>query len=117
MLRLVVRLLLRGVADRRFWIERYDEALAALDRRSLVSRYRLETSIEERRDPAWSGDVLVIHSDNDAIAKPEEQARLRDAYPAAQFHQFAGAGHSSYTKNPEAYADAIRRFVTTKPKS
>ena len=117
LLRLVVRLLLRGVGDRRFWIERYDEALAALDRQSLVSRYRLEASIEDRRDPAWSGDVLVIHSDNDAIAKPEEQRRLRDAYPAAEFHQFAGAGHSSYTKNPEAYADVIRRFVAARPKS
>ena len=116
LLRLVVRLLLRGVDGRRFWIERYDDALSALDRDALTSRYLFEASIEDRREPPWRGDVLVIHSDNDAIAKPAEHARLREAYPAAQFHQFTGAGHSSYTKDPEAYADVIRRFVTALPR-
>ena len=117
MLRLVVRLLLRGIDERRFWIERYDEVLNALDRSALVSRYLLEASIEDRRDAPWRGDVLVIHSDNDAVAKPEEQARLRDAYPTAAFHLFKGAGHSSYTKDPDAYAAAILRFVTARPRA
>ena len=82
LLRVVVRLLLRGVTDRRFWIARYDAALAAITRDALVSRYLLEASIEDLRGQPWSGDVLVIHSDNDAIAKPQEQQRLRRDIPA-----------------------------------
>lgn len=53
----------------------------------------------------------MIHSDNDAVAKPEEQVRLGAAYPAAQWHEFTGAGHSAYSQKPEAYAAVVRRFV------
>lgn len=111
LLRLVVRLLLRGVAERRFWIRHYDLALAALTRDALVSRYLLEASIEDLGGTPWRGDVLVIHSDNDAIAKPQEQERLRRQYPDAEWTQFVGTGHSSYSKNPIAYAAAVRAFV------
>jgi pimeloyl-ACP methyl ester carboxylesterase len=55
--------------------------------------------------------VLVIHSDNDAIAKPTEQQRLRHQYPDAQWTEFTGAGHSSYSRDPIAYAAAVRAFV------
>jgi pimeloyl-ACP methyl ester carboxylesterase len=112
LLRLVVRLLLRRIDDRRFWIARYDEALASLNRDALVSRYRLEASIEDLRDAPWDGKVLVIHSDDDAIAKPAEQARLREQYPGAEWIEFKGAGHSSYSSDPLAYALAVRAFVS-----
>ena len=111
LLRLVVRLLLRRVPDRRFWRERYDEVLAALNRDDLASRYRLEASIEEQAGALWTGPVLVIHSDNDAVAKPAERERLAAGYPGAQWVEFKGGGHSSYTLDPRAYADAVGRFV------
>jgi pimeloyl-ACP methyl ester carboxylesterase len=112
LLRLVVRLLLRRVDDRQFWIERYDEALGLVTRDALVSRYLLEASIEDLRDEPWRGDVLVIHSDNDVIAKPEDQARLREQYPGAEWIEFKGAGHSAYTSDPLAYAAVIRTFLS-----
>ena len=55
--------------------------------------------------------MLVIHSDNDAIAKPQEQERLRREYPGAEWTEFVGAGHSSYSRDPAAYAAAVREFV------
>lgn len=113
LLYLVVRLLLRKTDGKRFWTARYDGALAAVTHQSLVSRYLLEASIEELGGPAWAGDVLVIHSDNDAIAKPEQQARLRQQYPDAQWVEFTGAGHSSYSRDPLAYSAAVREFVAT----
>jgi pimeloyl-ACP methyl ester carboxylesterase len=112
MLRLVVRLLLRNVDQRRFWIEQYDAALAALTRDAMVSRYLLEASIEELNGRPWQGAMLVIHSDNDAIAKPAEQERLRRHYPDAQWHEFTGAGHSSYSRDPIAYAGVVRAFLS-----
>ena len=112
LLHLVVRLLLRKTDGKRFWTARYDAALAAVTKQSLVSRYLLEASIEELGGPAWTGDVLVIHSGNDAIAKPEQQARLRQQYPSARWVEFTGAGHSSYSRDPVAYAAAVRQFVS-----
>ena len=116
MLRLLVRLLVLRTEERAFWIRRYDEALAPLTRESMVSRYSLAASIDELSGgmtprPAWQGDVLVIHSDNDGIAKPADQARLRAIYPNAQWHEFTGTGHSSYSKHPVAYAAVVRGFV------
>jgi maspardin len=112
LLRLVVRFLLRGVPERRFWTTRYDAALRELTSHDLVSRYLLEATIEELPDAHWDGDVLIIHSDNDAVARPAEQARLRTAYPSAQWIEFKGAGHSSYTRDPAAYGGAVRQFVS-----
>jgi maspardin len=112
LLRLVVRLLLRGVVDRSFWTARYDAALRELTSHDLVSRYLLEATIEELPDAQWDGDVLIIHSDNDAVARPAEQSRLRAAYASAQWVEFKGAGHSSYTRDPAAYGAAVRQFVS-----
>jgi pimeloyl-ACP methyl ester carboxylesterase len=110
MLRLVVRLLTRRTNERSFWVRGYDEALAPLTRESMVSRYSLAASIEELpTQPAWPGDVLVIRSDNDAIAKPADQERLRLINPKVRWHQFTGAGHRSYSKDPVADAAAVTR--------
>lgn len=116
MLRLLVRLLVRRTDERAFWIRRYDEALAPLTRESMVSRYSLAASLDELSGgmpapTAWHGDVLVIHSNNDRVTKPQDQARLRDVYPQAQWHEFSGTGHSSYSQRPEAYAAVVRAFV------
>jgi pimeloyl-ACP methyl ester carboxylesterase len=111
LLRLVVRLLMRGVAERPFWLAHYRPMLAALTREQLVSRYLLEAAIEELGGHQWRGEVLIIHSDNDAVAKPREQARLRAQYPDAAWHEFTGAGHSSYSRDPLAYAAVVGTFV------
>ncbi|HVH56503.1 MAG TPA: alpha/beta hydrolase [Vicinamibacterales bacterium] len=111
LLRLVVRLLLRGVPERGFWTARYDAALQGLNRNDLVSRYLLEATIEELPQGHWDGDVLIIHSDNDVVARPAEQSRLRAAFPSAQWVEFKRAGHSSYTRDPAAYTTAVRQFV------
>lgn len=111
-LRLVVRMLVRRTSERDFWIRRYDEALAPLTREAMVSRYALAASLDESPAPAaWTGDVLIIHSDNDRVTKPKDQQQLRETYPAARWHEFAGAGHSSYSRDPGAYAAVVRSFV------
>jgi len=116
MLRLLVRVLVRRTDERAFWIRRYDEALAPLTRESMVSRYSLAASIDELAGamparPRWQGDVLVIRSDNDCVTKPDDQVRLREIYPHAQWHEFSGTGHSSYSQQPLAYAAVVRAFV------
>jgi len=107
LLKLVVRLLLRRSPHARMFRGLYFDALNALSHDALVSRYLLGASLEEQGGTAWHGPVLIVHSNNDAVAKPAEQARLRVAYPAADWHEFYGAGHSAYSLDPERYADVL----------
>jgi pimeloyl-ACP methyl ester carboxylesterase len=61
--------------------------------------------------------VLVIHSNDDVVAKPSEQQRLRHAYPQAAWREFAGAGHSAYSMTPYEYADVVAAFAMTASRS
>lgn len=119
LLKLLVKMLLRRAPHRRLWTRLYFDALDALSRDDLIARYLLAASLEEaasvRAAPAetaaWNGPVLIIHSDNDLVAKPGEQARLRARYPDATWRLFPGTGHSTYAMMPVEYADAIASFV------
>jgi pimeloyl-ACP methyl ester carboxylesterase len=111
-LRLLVRVLLRKAPDRDFWSSHYRDALARLTRDELVSRYHLAASLDEMARPdAWHGPVLIVCSDDDVVAKREEQDRLRARYPHAVWREFPRTGHSAYTMDPLAYAAAVRQFV------
>jgi maspardin len=112
-LKLVVRLLLRKASHAAMWRRLYFDALNRLTREDLISRYLLGASLEELETGTWTGPVLIVHSDDDVVAKPAERERLRLAYPGAAWHQFTGAGHSSYSMDPEAYADVLFRWTAT----
>lgn len=107
LLKIVVRLLLRKSPQAPLFRRLYFDALDGLSREDLVSRYLLGASLEEQEGTAWHGPVLIIHSNDDVVARPAEQARLRAAYPAADWHEFPGAGHSAYSLDPERYADVL----------
>jgi pimeloyl-ACP methyl ester carboxylesterase len=113
LLRLIVTGLTRAMgSERRFWRRLYGDAIRNLTREALVSRYELAASLNDAGGGAgWQGPVLVIHSDNDDIARPIEAARLRAAYPRASFREFRGAGHSSYSSRPLEYASVVREFL------
>ena len=116
LLRLLVRMLLRRVAEKRFWTAHYDGVLAALTRDHLVSRYRLEAGIEELEGPRWRGPVLVIHSDNDAIAKPREPGvftiKTTDASGAPVKAQvsLAVVDEAVFAVKPDETPDPVRFF-------
>ena len=107
LLKMVVRLLLRKSPQAPLFRDMYFEALDGLSREDLVSRYLLGASLEEQEGTAWHGPVLIVHSNDDIVARPAEQARLRLAYPAADWHEFPGAGHSAYSLDPRRYADVL----------
>lgn len=112
LLRLVVRLLLRRTPGKRLWKRLYSAAIDRLTRESMIARYHLAASLDEMAGTgAWDGAVLVIHSTDDVVAKPSEQARLRQAFPRAAWHEFPGAGHSAYSMSPTEYAEVVASFV------
>ncbi len=106
-LKMVVRLLLRKSAQAALFKELYFDALDDLSREDLVSRYLLGASLEEQEGTRWRGPVLIVHSNDDVVARPAEQARLRTAYPDADWQEFRGAGHSAYSLDPQRYADVL----------
>jgi pimeloyl-ACP methyl ester carboxylesterase len=104
MLRVLVRMLLRKAPDRDFWSSLYRDALAGLSRDALVSRYALAASLDEMAPPAsWHGPVLIIYSDDDAVAKREEHDLLRARYPQTVWREFPKTGHSAYSTAPLAF--------------
>jgi pimeloyl-ACP methyl ester carboxylesterase len=112
LLKIVVRLLLRKSPHARLFREMYFEALDGLSRRDFVSRYLLAASLEEQNGE-WHGPVLIVHSNDDVVARPSEQARLRAEYPGADWHEFPGAGHSAYSLDPQRYADVLFDWTET----
>lgn len=64
-----------------------------------------------------SGQVLteVLCGDEDAITPPESVRALAEQL-RLPYYEIRGAGHASYLDAPEAFAQALLRFVRTLPK-
>ena len=92
--------------------ELYEERL---DKDDIVSIYASLIDYMSREFTAqdldnWSGDLLIINSDNDATFGETVQDSLVTLYPDAQVHTFEGAGHSpSSTKRADFFA-LVRQF-------
>jgi pimeloyl-ACP methyl ester carboxylesterase len=55
--------------------------------------------------------VMIIESDNDPLIGARARQALRDRYPQAEVHCFAGAGHISAMVETEAYLSAVQAFL------
>lgn len=58
----------------------------------------------------WSGDMLIIKSDNDATFGDSAQNSLAKLYPSARIHSFEGAGHSPASTRRGEFFDLVRDF-------
>lgn len=58
----------------------------------------------------WSGNLLIINSDNDATFGESAQNDLVTLYPSAQVYTFEGAGHSPSSTNRSEFFNLIRQF-------
>lgn len=81
-----------------------------LDKADIVSIYSaiidyMSQTFTAQDLATWSGNLLIINSDNDATFGDRVQDNLVNLYPMAQVHTFEGAGHSpSSTKRSEFFA-------------
>jgi pimeloyl-ACP methyl ester carboxylesterase len=55
--------------------------------------------------------TLILWGDQDQVFVKEDQDRFRAEIPNAQFHSFAGAGHTVQWELPKEVAAAIRSFI------
>lgn len=60
----------------------------------------------------WSGEMLILDSDNDATFGEATRQAMYRLYPNAERHTFTGAGHSPGTTQQDAYFRIVREFLT-----
>jgi len=59
---------------------------------------------------ASSAAMMIIESDNDPLVAPELREELKNVYPDARVHTFAGAGHFPYLNRPREYTQLLADF-------
>ena len=117
LLRLAVRLSTRRAPERDYWRAFYHGEIAALRWSDLESRYRVSIDVD-RAGPAltaavagWPGRVLVLEGARDSVASRTHRAALRAVFPAAQFHEFADAGHGLALEQPDEWLRVVSGFL------
>ncbi len=63
--------------------------------------------------PSITVPTLVIAGEHDALTPPDEARAMADAIPDAVFRAIPGAGHVSNLENPDAFNEALGRFLTS----
>lgn len=74
-------------------------------------------AMEERPDstellPKIACPTLVIAGEDDVASPPEEVQYISDHTPGAEFVRIPQSGHLSNLENPQAFNDALERFLT-----
>jgi 3-oxoadipate enol-lactonase len=82
--------------------------------------YRLAASAFSETDerdllPGIEVPTLVLWGENDTVCTRQDVEVLASNIKGAQFEVIPRAGHLSNQENPEAFNDAIRRFLATVP--
>lgn len=63
--------------------------------------------------PRITAPTLVVVGEEDEITPPEGAREMAAAIPGAMFEEIPGAGHLANMENPEAFNEAIGRFLLT----
>ncbi|MGQ0751226.1 MAG: alpha/beta fold hydrolase [Betaproteobacteria bacterium] len=71
-----------------------------------------DTRADVREMPAQMR-VHFIYGDADAITTPEQNQSVAHERPRASVHVLRGAGHALHLEQPEAFNDALLRFITS----
>lgn len=58
----------------------------------------------------WTGELLIINSDDDTTFGEATQNTLVDLYPTARVHTFEGAGHSPGSTQRREFFALVRKF-------
>jgi len=100
-----------------FWQAMMHELVAHLTRADMVSSfdetidYRLHYHFSPDDLTTWSGNVLILQSDDDPATKPAMRRALRNLYPQARVHTFHQAGHTPFLSQPDEFYPLVRNFL------
>ncbi|HET9392534.1 MAG TPA: alpha/beta hydrolase [Candidatus Rubrimentiphilum sp.] len=110
--------LLKGHADREFWLAYFTEGeLARVGSEGIVNRGAcVDDAIEHWSSAAkpmkpWDGPILILESDNETGFTSAERKAFRDHYAHAKVHTLYGAGHLSNLTRMEEFNAAVLDFI------
>ncbi|HZR42633.1 MAG TPA: alpha/beta hydrolase [Ktedonobacteraceae bacterium] len=117
-LKLVNRLFpMEPVTQKTFWRAYFDEVIATLTKKDYLSRIQVCLDFDQNyrftRDDlcCWSGEMLIIESDNDTFVSSQEREALKTLYPQAQIYTFRSTGHSAWATQFETFFSVIAQFL------
>ena len=61
---------------------------------------------------SYPGPVLWLRGEHSDYVRPEHEAAMRRYFPAVELRTIGDAGHWVHAEQPQAVAEAIRRFIT-----
>jgi haloalkane dehalogenase len=73
-------------------------------------------SLWTQRDRLRGIPMLVLWGLKDPAFRAKELARWREAFPAAEVHTFAGAGHWPHEEAPEQTLTLVQSFLDRLPR-
>ena len=62
-------------------------------------------------DRVFEGPVLFIEGEKGGSGLSDDFPRIRELFPNAGLERIAGAGHWVHSEQPEAFLDAVKRFL------
>ena len=114
-----VRRLLKGHADRDFWLEYFaHDELRRVGNEGIANRgacigdsiAHWSAGSNARR---YQGPTLILESDNETGFTLADRQAFRASYPQARVHSFHGAGHLSSITRRDEFVSEVRRFVAS----
>lgn len=99
-----------------FWTRYFDECIARLGKRDLLSRVTIGAEFARSaygsQDLAgWNRPVLILESDDDPLMSGKNREALRALYPSARVHTFTGTGHAAAILQPGKYVEVVTGFL------
>ena len=105
-------------SERAFWVAYLDELFTQrLSKQDLVATYHClidymthySFSADDLAD--WSGEILILESDNDNVFDSDSRDSVNNLYPQAHTHTFVGAGHSPASTQRDIYFEIVHKFL------
>ena len=117
LLKLVNRLFpMEPFTQKAFWQTYFDGVIATLTKKDYLSRIQVCLDFDQYRFTrddlcCWSGEMLIIESDNDTFVSSQEREALKTLYPQAQIYTFRSTGHSAWATQFETFFSVSAQFL------
>jgi pimeloyl-ACP methyl ester carboxylesterase len=118
-LRLLLYRMLRNTrVHREIFLSDYGQLITRLKREDIASRYEIAIDFDQSYNFSasdlqdWAGKILILEGDADRVASKKMREQLKNLYPVARIHTFAGAGHSVMMTQPQETLQIISEFLT-----
>lgn len=104
---------MRGARSLPGALEHAERIMSGVSEQTYRNAVRLLTTFDRRALlPRIGVPTLVLAGSDDRVAPPSVMERMAKKIPAAEYHLLQGCGHLGPIEQPEAFNDALERFLS-----